>query len=205
MKNAKKKIKTLIKLDIEYPIWDHVFTIAPLVIIGSKEGDDYDLAPKHMATPLGFKNYFGFVCTPSHSTYHNIVKTGEFTVSFPKPDQVLISALAASPRCQDLSKNDQVIRALPTFKASAVDGLFVSGCYLYLECKCFKVVDGFDENVLVCGRIIKAMADSDYVKTSDMSSQDQIYSHPMLAYLAHGRYARISESFVFPFPKDFKR
>ena len=62
-------------LNTSFPIWDQVFTVAPLVVIGTKEGENYDLAPKHMATPVSFNNYFGFTCTPEHSTYQNIKKT----------------------------------------------------------------------------------------------------------------------------------
>lgn len=195
----------MIKLDVNRPIWDHFYTVAPLVIIGSKEGDVYDLAPKHMAMPLSFENYFGFVCIPSHSTYRNIVNTGEFTVSFPKPNQILLTALSAMPRCEDLSKHEKIIKALPTFKASQVDGLLVSDCYLYLECECIKIVEGFGKNVLIAGRIIGAKVDEDYYKSSDLSAQEQLYAHPILAYLSQGGYAVISESFEFPFPKDFKR
>ena len=89
----------LITLDTELPIWNQFYTVAPLVVIGTKEGDAYDLAPKHMATPLGRENYFGFVCTPRHSTYHNVKKEKAFTVSFPRPDQVILTSLAAWPRC----------------------------------------------------------------------------------------------------------
>ena len=38
----------VIPLSLEYPIWDRVFTIAPLVVIGTREPDGtFDLAPKH--------------------------------------------------------------------------------------------------------------------------------------------------------------
>ena len=56
----------------------------------------YDLAPKHMATPLGWGGWFGFVCTPSHATYANALREGFFTVSFPRPSQVLLASLAAA-------------------------------------------------------------------------------------------------------------
>ncbi len=83
--------KEFISLDVLYPIWSHFFTIAPLVIIGTKEGEGYDMAPKHMAMPIGFDNYFGFVCTPRHGTYQNVLKSKEFSVSFPLPNQVLLA------------------------------------------------------------------------------------------------------------------
>lgn len=88
----------LISLNLTQPIWDRFFCVAPLVIIGTKEADgNYDLAPKHLATPFGWDNYFGFICTPRHSTYQNIKREKAFTVSFPKPDQVLLASLAVCP------------------------------------------------------------------------------------------------------------
>ncbi len=88
-------------LDTSIPIWERIFTVAPLIVIGTKEGATYNLAPKHMATPIGFDNYFGFVCTPKHATYQNIKETQEFTVSFPIPDQVVLASLSAMPRCDE--------------------------------------------------------------------------------------------------------
>ncbi|NIQ57054.1 MAG: flavin reductase, partial [Gammaproteobacteria bacterium] len=53
----------------------------PLVLVGTREGEGaYDLAPKHMATPLGWGDYFCFVCTPEHRTYQNATREEEFTV-----------------------------------------------------------------------------------------------------------------------------
>ena len=50
-------------------LWERVFTVAPLVIVGSKDTDGtYDLAPKHMAMPLGWRGCYGCVCTPRHRT-----------------------------------------------------------------------------------------------------------------------------------------
>ena len=70
----------LLDLDVSQPIWDRFFWVAPLVIIGTREPDGgHDLAPKHMATPMGWRNYFGFVCTPRHRTYSNAERSGVFT------------------------------------------------------------------------------------------------------------------------------
>jgi hypothetical protein len=42
----------LVALDTARPVWDRFFTVAPLVVIGTREPDGgYDLAPKHMVTP----------------------------------------------------------------------------------------------------------------------------------------------------------
>ena len=200
-----KKVNNLVELNVEQPIWDHMFTVAPLVVIGSKEGNHYDLAPKHMASPLGFDNFFLFVCTPRHSTYTNIKERGEFTVSFPKPDQVILSSLSASPRCEEMSKSEQVIKALPTRMAPNTDAPFIEDSYLFLECDLHEIIDGFGENAIIAGKITAAYLDADYLKQSDRSEQDQLYQNPLLAYVALGRYAIIKETFNYPFPKDFKR
>jgi hypothetical protein len=53
---AANKQGNLVPLATDRPIWDRFFTVAPLVIVGSKEEDDrYNLAPKHMAMPLGWE------------------------------------------------------------------------------------------------------------------------------------------------------
>jgi len=192
-------------LDTNFPIWDRIFTVAPLVVIGSKEGEDYDLAPKHMATPVGFGNYFGFVCTPKHSTYQNIKDTGYFTVSFPLPDQVILTSLSASPRCENISKSSSIIEVLPTLKATTIDALMVANSYLYLECELFKIIDGFDENSIITGKIKKAFAKNNYLRISERDEQQQLKDNPLLVYVAYGRFARIEQTYNFPFPRDFKR
>ena len=89
----------VVALDTSVPVWEQFFTIAPLVLIGTCDVEGVlDFAPKHMVTPMGWQNYFGFVCTPRHQTCLNIQRSGEFTVSYPKPSQVLHSSLAASSR-----------------------------------------------------------------------------------------------------------
>ncbi|NHF59675.1 flavin reductase [Flavobacteriaceae bacterium TP-CH-4] len=192
-----------VPLAIEKPIWNRFFTIAPLIVVGTKEGDGYDLAPKHMATPIGHSNYYGFVCTPKHATYHNVRENGEFTVSFPMSDQTVLAALSASPRCGDTTGAKEIISALPTFKANTVDALFIKNSYLYLECALFRIVDGFDDYSLITGEVKAAYVDKNYLKASEKDEQQQLYEHPLLAYLAHGRFAKVSKTFNFPFPKDF--
>ena len=192
-------------LDIKFPIWDQVFTVAPLVVIGTKEGEGYDLAPKHMVTPVSFGNYFGFVCTPKHSTYKNIKDKGYFTVSYPIPDTIVLASLSASPRCDNITKSKQIIEGLPTIKATSFDALMVADSYLFLECELYKIIDGFDENCLITGKIIRAVANKNYVRISELDEQEQIKNHPLLAYIAYGRFAKIEQTYNFPFPKDFKR
>ena len=192
----------LVPLSTETPIWSRFFTVAPLVIVGTREGDGHDLAPKHMAMPLGWDNYFCFVCSPRHATQANAQRTGEFTVSFPRPNQVVEASLAAGPRQEDDSKPS--LGAIPTFPASAVDGVLVSEAYLWLECELDRVVDGFGDNTLIVGKVVAAAADGGALRESDRDDADLISNQPVLAYLSPGRFARVSESYSFPYHLDFK-
>ena len=194
----------VVPIDTTVPVWDQFFTVAPLVLIGTKDADGaLDLAPKHMVVPMGWQNYFGFICTPRHSTCRNIERTGEFTVSYPKPSQVLITSLAASPRDEDGSK--PVIDYFRTFDAEQVDGQFIEDAYLFFECRHHKTVDGFGENCLVTGSIVAAYADDYFLRHSQADDQETIHDAPLFAYLAPGRFATIGRSNAFPFPESMKK
>jgi flavin reductase (DIM6/NTAB) family NADH-FMN oxidoreductase RutF len=194
----------LVTLDVRRPIWDRFFGVFPLVIAGSKEEDGgYDLAPKHLAMPLGWENNYCFVCTPRHRTYQNIRRRGEFTVSYPRPTEVLLASLAAAPRCEDDSKPS--LLALPTFPARKVDGVLVEGCYLYLECTLRDILDGFGSNSLIIGNVVAAATHEDFLRHKDRDEADQIHHSPLLAYLSPGRLAQIRQSWSFPFPRGFSR
>ncbi len=178
--------------------------VAPLVLIGTKDEDgSLDLAPKHMVTPMGWQNYFGFVCSPTHSTCSNIDRTGEFTVSYPKPSQVLYASLAASPR---LAEGDKpILKSYDTFPATQVDGAFIDEAYLYFECRHYKTVDGFGDNCLITGEIVAAYGEEDFLRVSEMDDQELIHDSPLFAYLSPGRFATIERSNAFPFPVDMKK
>ena len=194
----------VVAVDTTVPVWEQFFTVAPLVLVGTRDADgSLDLAPKHMVTPMGWQNYFGFVCTPRHNTCSNIERTGEFTVSYPKPSQVLVASLAASPR--DMDSNKPVLDYFRTFPAREVDGEFIEDGYLYFECRHFKTVHGFGENCLITGEIIAAYADDDFLRHSQADDQETIHESPLFAYLAPGRFATIDRSNAFPFPESMKR
>ncbi len=194
----------VVTVDTTVPVWEQFFTVAPLVLIGTRDADGaLDLAPKHMVTPMGWQNYFGFVCTPRHNTCSNIERTGEFTVSYPKPSQVLITSLAASPRVAEGAK--PVIDYLSTFPATQVDGSFIEDGYLFFECRHFKTIDGFGENCLITGEIVAAFADDDYLRHAETDDQETIHDAPLFAYLAPGRFAAIDRSNAFPFPESMKK
>ncbi len=194
----------LISLPLDPPIWDRVFSVAPLIIVGSKEPTgEFNLAPKHMAMPLGLGNYFCFVCGPRHATYHNIKRHGVFTVSYPRVGEVVYTSLAAAPRAEDQSKPS--LLALPTVPASKIDGVLVKGCYLFLECSLHRVLDDFDGYSLMIGQIVAAAAEDEALRKQEIDENDQIFQFPLLAYLHPRRIAEIRQSTAFPLPKGFAR
>jgi len=177
----------LVELDTSESIWERFFWVAP----------------KHMAMPMGWKNYFGFVCTPRHHTYQNIKRDGVFTVSYPNPSQLVLISLAASPRCGDEEK--PALSVLPVFPASVVDGVLVEGATVFLECELDRIIDGFDVNSLIVGRVVAARVDERAERTPDHDDQAVVHDVPLLAYLHPGRFATIENSLSFPFPAGMKK
>lgn len=195
--------KELVDLSTETPVWERFFTVAPLVLVATKEGDRHNVAPKHLAMPLGWENYFGFVCSPSHATYRNLEHHPEFTVSFPRADRILHASMAAGARLDDRSK--PTLAAVPVFPARKVDGVLVEGCSPYLECELDRVIDGFDENSLIVGRVVAASASRAALRGHDVDDADLLHELGLLVYLAPGRVAEVRETSAFPFPVDFRR
>ena len=202
--SANLRKHSLVELETGRPVWDRFFTVAPLVLVGTVDPDDsLDLAPKHMVTPMGWQNYFGFVCTPTHSTCSNIDRTREFTVSFPKPTQVLHSSLAASPR--DACGEKPVLDYFTTFPAEKINGKFIDEAYLYFECRHFRTIGGFGPNCLITGEIVAAYAEPEFVRSTEIDDQELVHDSPLLAYLSPGRFATIDRSNAFPFPAHMKK
>lgn len=194
----------LIELDVSQPIWERFFWLAPLVLVGTREPDGgHDLAPKHMAIPIGWENYYGFVCTPRHHTYTNIQRERTFTVSFPRPSQLVLTSLAASPRCGEEEK--PALSVLPVFPATRIDGILLEGGYLFLECELDRIVDGFGVNALIIGRIVAARVAADSERVHEAGDQALVHNAPILAYLHPGRFATIDKSLTFPFPAGMKK
>ena len=192
------------ELDLDAPVWESFFSVFPLVIVGTREADgSHDLAPKHLAIPMSWQNFFGFVCTPRHATYRNAQRTGEFTVSYLRPDQVLSSSLAASPHCGDGSKPALV--ALPVEPARTVDGVLLADAPVHLECRVHQVVDDLGENSLIIGRVTAARVADSAERRPDRDDNDLVNQYPLLAYLYPFRFAVVDHSQGFPLPKGFGR
>ena len=182
------------------PVWERFFTVLPLVLVATREGEAYDIAPKHMAMPLGWQNHYCFVCTPRHATYQNVRATGVFTVSFPRPEQVAQIAMAAAPRAGDAKAG---LAALATIPARVVDGVLVDGCLVHLECRLDRIVDGFGDASIITGAVVAASVDPAALRALERDDADLIHEAPLLAYLQPGRMASIDRSTSFPFPAGF--
>jgi flavin reductase (DIM6/NTAB) family NADH-FMN oxidoreductase RutF len=184
-------------------LWERIFTVAPLVLVGSKDTDGrYDLAPKHMAMPLGWGDRYCFVCTQRHRTYRNIERHRFFTVSFPRYFQIVQASLAASRREADGTK--PALAALPTFPARSVDGMLVHGCYLFLECELDRFVD-VDDAALVIGRIVAASAVEGAIRDPDRDDAELLHRLAPLTFLSRSRFTVVDGSHSFPFPASFAR
>ena len=68
-----------------------------------------------------------------------------------------------------------------------------------------RVVDGFGENSLICGRIVAAHVAEDALRVSDGDDAALLHDAPLLAYLHPGRYAEVGETHAFPLPEGFSR
>jgi flavin reductase (DIM6/NTAB) family NADH-FMN oxidoreductase RutF len=193
----------LVSLPVGGGLWERMFTVAPLVLIGTKEANGWDFAPKHLAMPLGWEGLYCFACTPRHATYRNVQAHPQFTVSFPRPEQIMELSFAAGGRYEGDVK--PALAAVPTAAANVVDGRVVAGCLLYLECELERIVDGLDSASLIVGRVVAASVAREALRGAEVDDADLVHRLGLLAYLPPGRFAVVRESLSFPYPEDFRR
>ncbi|MEN8234277.1 MAG: flavin reductase [Actinomycetota bacterium] len=190
--------ENMIGLECDVPIWDRFYLVRPIVVIGTVEPDGHvDFAPKHMAGPASWQNFYSFVCCPDHATYKNAVRTGEFTVSYPTPDQIVETSLTAERRSTDDTKPSLV--AVPKVPATVVDGALVRGARIHLECELERTVDGIGANNIVIGRVVAAAVDERALRGLDREDAHAVSDAPILAYLQPNRFAVVDDSRSFPF------
>jgi len=195
--------ETHVTLESDLPLWDRFFTVAPLVLVGTREPDGgHDLAPKHMATPLSWDRWWGFVCSPTHRTWHNALRTKQFTVSYVPPHGFLQATLAAGPRSDE---GKPTLQAVPVVEASVVDGVLAAGCDIYLECEVDRVVEGLGDNGLIIGRVVAAHAHRDALRADDRDDADLLTERPLLAYAHPLRFAPVAATTAFPLHEGFKK
>lgn len=186
-------------------IWNRFFMVHPLLLIGSKEKNgDFNMAPKYMAMPLGIGPYFGFMATPRNMTYQNVKREKAFTVSFPRPDQLVFSSITASSREEDDEK--PAVLTVPKTDAIKIDGKFLKGSYLQFECTLHEMTGKFGEWEMIVGNIVAAYVHKDALRKEGVDVDDAsiISNNPLLAYLHPGRFSIIKINNKYPLPKDFK-
>ena len=197
------ELDQVVELSLDVPIWDRVFTVAPLVVVGSRcANGSYDLAPKHLALPLGWDRYFGFITLDGRSTFRNVKREGCFTVSFPNPSSVVVTSMAAAERSEEHRR--AVLRAVPKAKAETIDGVFVADSYLFLECELDRIVGGFGQNSIICGLIRRAAVSKDSLRLFEQDDQVMLQRRPLLAFLAPERYAILNTTHRFPVPNGIR-
>ena len=193
-----------VDIDCAYPIWDRFYLVHPLVVIGTTEpGGKPDLAPKHMAGPVPWGNLFGFVCSERHATYRNTVRSGVFTVSYPRAEQVVTVSLTAAPRIDDDSKPS--LGVVPTVPATVVNGPLLADALLHLECELDRTVDELEDNSLVIGRVVAAHIDDRALRLLDREDEDVLAAAPVVAYLQPDRFTAIDRAQAFPFHAGWAR
>lgn len=194
----------VVTVPTDQSIFEQAFAAYSVVLVGTRESDgSMDIAPKHMITPLGFSNYFGFVCTPAHRTYQNINRTEEFSVSYPRPEAILSISFSAEQRNKEGDKPN--LDSLETVPATTIDADLVRNSYCFLECKLEEVSDRFGNNSFIAGEIVAQHVHQDVKRSPERDDNEIINQYPILTYLHPGRYAEIDDSHAFPFPRDFHR
>ena len=193
----------IVALPTDAPVWGRVFTVAPLVLVGTLDPSGApDLAPKHMAMPLGWSNYFAFVCSPRHGTYANAVARGAFTSAIPRPTRS--SRRASRPRVASRTTRSRRWPRSTRSPRTSSTACWSPAARFWLECELDRTLDGFGENSLVIGRVVAAAAHEQALREADRDDGDVIHELPLLAFLSPGRFARIDASNAFPFPADFR-
>lgn len=192
-----------VELDLKSDLWARTFQVAPLVLVGTRDrsGRD-DVAPKHMAMPLGLEPWYGFVCTPTHTTYWNAVESRCFTVTWPRPEQVLTTSFAAGQRCGGQKHS---LEAVETFPATRVEAPLVRGGAFFIECEVDRVLEGFGRYCLIAGKVVAAHADPDVLRCDDRDDAELLQANPLFAYLHPDRFAEVAASNGFPLPVGFAR
>lgn len=191
----------LVRLEEGVRVFDAIFTVAPLVVVGTRDADgEANLAPKHMAMPIGWSDRYCFACTPRHRTHQNAVRTGEFTVSFATPDLCVLVGQAAATRRPDAERTE--LAAFDTSPAEDVDGVLISDAHAALECRLERIVEEGDESLII-GRIVAAHVNPKALRSNDRDDADVVFDYPLTAYVAPGRLARIDRTTAFPYPARF--
>lgn len=187
----------LVSLELEPPIWDRFFTVAPLVVVGTRNADgSYDLYTTHRGYPLGPTNLFAFLGPPDATATANAVRERAFAVSFLSPQQVVEASIAAAGT--DEGGSHPLLAEIPTFPAQRIDARLLTNARVFLECRLERIVEDLGGSMLVVGSIVAAHVDHESRRMSDRDDYDLLRHNPLLAFVAPGRVAAIEQTDAFP-------
>ena len=117
----------LVELPVGPELWERAFTVAPLVLVGTKEGRRLRLRPQAHgdAARLGGLLLLRLQLrgTRPTGTCSSIPSSRS---AFPGPEQIVESSLAAGGRFEGGAK--PTLTAVPSVPARVVDGRLVEGC-----------------------------------------------------------------------------
>jgi hypothetical protein len=58
---------------------------------------------------------------------------------------------------------------------------------------------------MIIGAVVAAAVHEDQLCAEDQDEADQVFQHPLLAYLNPGRFAEVRQTVALPLPKGFSR
>lgn len=192
------------RVPVDAELWERTLQVAPLALVGTLDPDGaHNLAPKHMVTPVSFGPWLAFSCAPDHTTWKNAVRTGTFTVSFLRPRQVLDATLASGPRDEDGGK--PTLAGIAVCPAEEIEGIWVDGARLALECALDRVVEGLGDNGLLIGRIVAAHVAEGALRSPDRDDEELLRDEPLLVYVHPLRFGVLDQSRELPVHLSFRR
>ena len=187
----------LLSLELSHSIWDRFFTVAPLVVIGTRASEGaQNLFATHRAFPFDPENLFAFLASPAEPVVQNCLRERAFSVSFPHPRQIVEASLATAPAGTD--DQNPLVAEIQTFRAREIDAPVLAGARLGLECRLERVVEDLGTSWLIVGTIVAAHLDRDTRRVSERDDYDLVARHPLLAFVAPGRFAEIEHTDTFP-------
>ena len=131
-----------IPIPVERPIWGRFFTVAPLVIVGTVEGEGYDLAAEAHGDAARLGQLLLLRLQPRAPDPGQRRADGRLHGQLPAPGRDPRRQPRRPPRAPRTSQSP-ALAAIRTFPAREVHGVLVEDSYLWLECELDRIVDGF--------------------------------------------------------------
>ncbi|MTK64322.1 MAG: flavin reductase family protein [Methanobacterium sp.] len=134
----------------------------PTIIITTQYKGRINAAPFSFTMPVSVEPpLVAFASAPTHHTFKNIEKTGEFVINIPNEDilkELWITGEKLPEEVNELEKAN-----LTGISSSIVSPPKIGECIAHMECKVHSITDVGDHK-LVIGRVVKADVDKTALK-----------------------------------------